>query len=153
MIEAHDAVGDVFLEAVARAAALTLFGGHDTGDAAIGEPPEQAVKRIADRGPIRLVVQQHLERVDDDALGLRGIDGARQPHEQRVEIVVALPDLARRLDARVLDRQQLPRHQVGEIEAERSHVAFQIVDRLFEREEDAGLAVLLCTDGEKLQAP
>src|SRR5262249_53684327 len=93
-----------------------------------------------------------LERIDDDALRLDGIDGEPEAEEQCLQIVFArfLDFVA--LDLDVIGRELAAADQSVEIETERAHVAGELLRRFLEGEEHPGLAELGCAAHQKLDA-
>ena len=141
VVEQDDAVGDVFLEPVPRELPLAALGRDHGRDAALLEPAEQAAQLGAqDRGVVE-AREQRLDRVEHDALRPDLLDGVVEPDEQALEIVIAgFLDLAA-LDAHVVDDELLVGDQARHVVAERGDVGGEIIGRLLEAHEDAGLAV------------
>ena len=116
MVEDDHAVGDVFLEAVARdRAAVALLAGDDRGHAAVLQPAEQAAQLGAQNGVIGQSGEQRLDRVEHHAFRADGIDRVPSRMNRPFEVVLAgLLDLAA-LDMDVVERRSFsaPRASPG----------------------------------------
>src|SRR5262249_15428838 len=122
MVEQDDAVRDVLFEVVARQGALAALARDDRGDPLLLEPAEQAPQLRAHHRHVEEVAEEHLDRVEDDALGADRVDGMPQADEESVQVVLArLLDLAP-LDADVIDDELLLAHQLVQAEAEGADV-------------------------------
>ncbi len=89
MIEQNHAVGNIFLETVARESAFAPLGGNDGRQAAVLQPAEQAAKFRAQDSGIGEAGEKSFERVEHHALGADRLDRILQAEKQPFEIVLA----------------------------------------------------------------
>ena len=141
MVELNDGIGDVFLETVARQGDLAAFARNDDREPAIAQPAEQPPQL---RPEDRLVLQpgkERLDRVQDDALGLDGLDSMIETDEQALEAVLpGLFDLAA-VDVDVVDHEAPLLDQPGQVEAKRSHVLGELLGVFFKAHQHARFVV------------
>src|SRR5207253_852112 len=104
----------------------------------------------AQERPIRDPGEEVLERVERDARGSYGLDRVRQAREETVEAVGTRLERLGRVHADVLDRELLLRDQLVEVEPEGRGVPRELLGRLLEGEEDAGLVVKRGAANEEL---
>ena len=105
MVQQHHAIGNVFLDAVARERAFAALAGDHGGDALVFEPAEQAPQLRAQDAFIVQAAEERLGRVQHHALRADRIDGAADADKQALEIVfTGFGDLAL-IDVDVIDNQ------------------------------------------------
>jgi hypothetical protein len=138
VVEQDHAVGDIFLDAVARQLSFTPLGRDDRRDAAFLQPCEEPPQFGAQDRRIGQAREQGLDGVEDDAL--RAADRQRmiEAYEQAFEVVLAaLLDL-RTFDAHVIDDELARFDQSLHVVAERRDVRLEIDRAFLEAHEDAG---------------
>ena len=77
VVQQDDAVGDVFLQAVAGERALAALAGDDGRDALVLEPAEQPAQLGAQDAGVGQAGEQRLDGVQHDPLGADGVDRRR----------------------------------------------------------------------------
>jgi hypothetical protein len=118
VIEQDHAVGDVFLEPLARELAFAALAGDDGRHALVLEPAEQAPQLRAQQRLVGEAAEERLERVEHHALGADRVDREAQAQEQAFEVVLAgFLDLGA-LDVHVVDRDLVLGDHLVEVEAE-----------------------------------
>ena len=142
MVQQDDAVGNVFLQPVARELFAPALGRDDGGHALVLEPAEQPAQLGAQNRLIGQACEQRLERVQDHALGPYGVDREVEAHEQPLQVVLAGLLYLAAFDIDVFERDFLPPDQSRQIEAEGGDVAFQLGARLLKGHENAGFVEL-----------
>ena len=148
MVQEDDAVGDVFLEALARERVDAALAGDDRGDAALLQPGEQPPQLGAQHAGVAQSGEQRFDRVEHDAARADRAQRVIEADEEAFEVVFpGLFDL-RALDPDVFDRQPLALDEIGDVVAERRDVLDDVLFGLFERHEDAALAAGGAVDQE-----
>jgi hypothetical protein len=142
MIERDDAIGDVFLQAIAGQRAVAALAGHDDRDPFFLEPAKEPAQFRAHDGLIGQAGEKSFDRVEHDALRLDGINRVTEPDEEPFEIVFARLLEFAAIHVNVIQQQLLAGDERLQIEAQRRHVFGQFLARFFKRHEDARLAVL-----------
>jgi hypothetical protein len=151
LVEDDDAIGDVFLQPVARQRVFGALARDDGSQSAIFQPTEEAAQFRAEDGVIGQAGKQGFDGVEDHAFRADGLDGMAEPDEQPFEVVLArLLDLAA-LDLDVIEGELLLRDEFFEIEAERADIGCQFGRALLEHHEHAGVAMLCRPAHEELR--
>ena len=139
VVQDDDAIGDVFLQALARQPRFATLRGDDGGDALVLEPAEEPAQLGAQDGFVGQAGEEGLDGVQHDALGVDRVNGLAQPDEQPFQVELAgFLDLAA-LDADIVHNDLLLEGQLGEVESERGDVLAQVGLVLLEGHEHAGL--------------
>ena len=142
VIEQDDRVRDVLLEPLPRERPVAALARDHGGHALVFQPSEQPSQFRPEDGVVLQPGKQRFDGVEDDAPGADGPDGVIEANEQPFEIVLArFFDLAA-FDAHVVDRELLRLDQLRQVEAERGHVADNLLLVFLERHEHAGLVEL-----------
>ncbi len=141
MIQQDNAVGDVFLQPLARQRAVAALGGDDGGHALVLQPAEQAAQFGTQDGFVLQAAEQGFQRIEHDAFGADRVDQIAQPDEQTLQVVVArLLDFAG-FDVDLVDDQLAVGFQLGQVEAQRGDVLLELLGAFLEGEEHPGLVV------------
>ena len=148
VVEQDDAVGNIFLDAVARQLPVAALAGDNGGDALVLEPTEQRPQLGAKHQRIVEAAEQRLDRVEDDALRADAVDRVAQADKQAFKVVVAaFLDLGA-LDPDIVDDELAVGDQRIDVDAERGNVDREIGGALLEAHQHAGFAGQSAVDEE-----
>jgi hypothetical protein len=132
VVQQHHAVRDVLLKTLTRELAVAALAGDHRRNTPLLEPHEQAAQLGPEHRGVGQAREQGLDGVQHDAPGADRVDGVPQADEQAVQVVLPrLLDLAA-LDAHVVQQDQLALDHVLQREAQRGHVADELLGPLLE---------------------
>ena len=134
-----------------RVRVVALLAGHDGGDGAFLEPPEEPAELRSHDGLVRERAEQQLNGVEHDALGPDALDAVVEQGEQRLKVELPRLDDFRGIHLEGMHREQPVPLQPVEIESQRGDVGAHLTGRLLEGDQHARLAVLPGARDEELQ--
>src|SRR5215467_14163757 len=89
MIKQQNAVGYVFLQAVAAEHAVAKFGRDHRGDACILQPMEEPAQLCADNTLIAQAEKEKFDRIQQHTLGFDLVDGCPPADTQSLQVVLS----------------------------------------------------------------
>ena len=88
-VEEDHAVGHVLLEAVACERFIAALGGYDRRHPFVLQPSKEPAQLGAQNVFVGESREEHLDRVEQNALGADGVDRVSEPDEKAVQVVIA----------------------------------------------------------------